>query len=182
MKCSQLDWCSQQLYQELALNCKGEVLAKINALAAGGDEGTRGVTAWHGQTRSPWIQRAKNSGVGWERFPSFNGVSRCRIFQVTLSCGRVAFESMRSWSSRQRRSRQRFPTVARFSSFAAWCPKIWKRTRSKSTPQRTTRRQNAPMCQACHSASEQCREKRSEPCGPSEDCHLHACGKLIRTE
>ena len=51
MKCSQMDWCSQQLYQELALNCKGEALAKIKALAAGGDEGTRGVTAWHGPTR-----------------------------------------------------------------------------------------------------------------------------------
>ena len=33
MKCPQLDWYNQQLYQVLALNCKGEALATIKALA-----------------------------------------------------------------------------------------------------------------------------------------------------
>ena len=116
----------------LALSCHGKALAMIKAMAAGEYEGTRGVTAWYRLTRSPWIQRAKNSWVGWESFQpqrcvkmsdissnfelwesrireyeklgdredpdkrsSPNVVSKCRIFQVTLSCGRVAFESMR---------------------------------------------------------------------------------------
>ena len=43
MRCLQLDWYNQQLYQVLALNCKGEALAMIKALAAGDYEGTRGV-------------------------------------------------------------------------------------------------------------------------------------------
>ena len=34
-KYPQLGWYSQQLYQVLALNCKGEALAMIKALAAG---------------------------------------------------------------------------------------------------------------------------------------------------
>ena len=46
MKCPQLDWNIQQLYQVLALNFKGEALAMIKALATGECEGTRGVTAW----------------------------------------------------------------------------------------------------------------------------------------
>ena len=50
-KCPQLDWYNQQLYQVLALNCKGEALAMIKALAAGEHEGTRGVTAWYRLTR-----------------------------------------------------------------------------------------------------------------------------------
>ena len=35
VKYPQLGWYSQQLYQVLALNCKGEALAMIKALAAG---------------------------------------------------------------------------------------------------------------------------------------------------
>ena len=50
-KCPQLDWYNQQLYQVLALSCKGEALAMIKALAAGEHEGTRGVTAWYRLTR-----------------------------------------------------------------------------------------------------------------------------------
>ena len=71
MKCPQLDWHNQQLCQVLALNCKGEALAMFKAPAAGEYEGTRAVPAWKRLTpRSPWIQRAKNSGIGLESFPS----------------------------------------------------------------------------------------------------------------
>ena len=51
VKYPQLGWYSQQLYQVLALNCKGEALAMIKALAAGENEATRGVTAWYRLTR-----------------------------------------------------------------------------------------------------------------------------------
>ena len=47
----QLGWYNQQLYQALALNCKGEALAMIKALATGEHETTRGVTAWYRLTR-----------------------------------------------------------------------------------------------------------------------------------
>ena len=50
-KYPQLGWYNQQLYQVLALNCKGEALAMIKALAAGEYEATRGVTAWYRLTR-----------------------------------------------------------------------------------------------------------------------------------
>ena len=71
MKCPQLDWNIQQLYQVLALNFKGEALAMIKALAAGECEGTRGVTAWCGPTHGGrGSQRATNFGVGWESFPA----------------------------------------------------------------------------------------------------------------
>ena len=43
-----------QLYQVLALNCKGEALAMIKALAA--------------DSRPPWIQCATNRGIGWSSF------------------------------------------------------------------------------------------------------------------
>ena len=51
VKYPQLGWYSQQLYQVLALNCKGESLAMIKSLAAGEYEATRGVTAWYRLTR-----------------------------------------------------------------------------------------------------------------------------------
>ena len=69
-KCLQLDWYSQQLYQVLALNCKGEALGMIKALAAGEYEGTRGVTAWYGLTRD-------HRGSSAQRILGFVG----RVFQ-----------------------------------------------------------------------------------------------------
>ena len=51
VKYHQLGWYNQQLYQVLALNCKGEALAMIKALAAGDFEATRGVTAWYRLSR-----------------------------------------------------------------------------------------------------------------------------------
>ena len=51
MKCPQLDWYNQQLHLVLALNCKGEALGMIKALAAAEYESTRGVTAWFRLTR-----------------------------------------------------------------------------------------------------------------------------------
>ena len=51
VKYPQLGWYNQQLYQVLALCCKGEALAMIKALAAGEYEATRGVTAWYRLTR-----------------------------------------------------------------------------------------------------------------------------------
>ena len=50
-KYPQLGWYNQQLYQVLALNCKGKALAMIKALAAGEYKATRGVTAWYRLTR-----------------------------------------------------------------------------------------------------------------------------------
>ena len=47
----QIEWYNQQLYQVLALNCKGEALAMIKALATVEHETTRGVTAWYRLTR-----------------------------------------------------------------------------------------------------------------------------------
>ena len=45
------------------LNSKGDSLAMIKALAAGEYEETHGVAASY---RLTWIQRATDSGVGWE--------------------------------------------------------------------------------------------------------------------
>ena len=50
-KYPQLTWYNQQLYQVLALNCKGEALAMIKALATTEYETTRGVTARYRLTR-----------------------------------------------------------------------------------------------------------------------------------
>ena len=44
-----LSWYNQELYQVVALNCKGEALAMVKALAAGEHEATRG--AWYRLTR-----------------------------------------------------------------------------------------------------------------------------------
>ena len=51
MQYPELGWYNQQLYQVLALNCKGEALAMIKALATGEHEATRGATAWYRLTR-----------------------------------------------------------------------------------------------------------------------------------
>ena len=48
---SPIKWLDQQLYSCLALNCKGEALAMIRALAATEYEGHRGITAWNRLTR-----------------------------------------------------------------------------------------------------------------------------------
>ena len=48
----------------LALNCKGDALAMIKALAVGEFEATRGVTAWYPvDSGPPWIQCATNPGL-----------------------------------------------------------------------------------------------------------------------
>ena len=47
----QLHWHKKQLYQTLALNCKGEALALIKSFAATQFEKTRGITAWWRLTR-----------------------------------------------------------------------------------------------------------------------------------
>ena len=44
-------WYNEQLYQALALNCKGDALAMIKNLASTEHEKTRGVTAWHRLTK-----------------------------------------------------------------------------------------------------------------------------------
>ena len=118
MKCPQLDWNIQQLYQVLALNFKGEALAMIKALAAGECEGTRGVTAWCGPTHGGRGSSAQRIlGLVGE----FSKPQRCVNMSDISSHFELwespQFESMRSWSSRHRRSRQRCPTVARYLPF-----------------------------------------------------------------
>ena len=121
MKCLQLDWYNQQLYQVLALNCKGEAVAMIKALAAGEYEGTRGVTAWYRLTRD-------HRGSSAHRILGLVG----RVFQPQR-CVKMSDISnhLELWESRIREyeklvsQTEKIQTVARYSSFAAWCPKIW---------------------------------------------------------
>ena len=64
-KYPQLRWYNQQLYQVLALNCKGEALGTIKALAAAEYRCDSLVSS---DSRSQWIQRATNSGIGGKSF------------------------------------------------------------------------------------------------------------------
>ena len=50
-------------------------------------------------------------------------MASCRIFQVTWSCESVAFESMRSWSPRQRRSRRKVPDLYKVFIVRSLVPK-----------------------------------------------------------
>ena len=50
-KLQSFNWHNEQLFQVLALNCKGDALAMIKNLASTEHERTRGVTAWHRLTR-----------------------------------------------------------------------------------------------------------------------------------
>ena len=99
-KYPQLGWYSQKFYQMLALNCKGGTLAMIKALAAGEYEATRGVTAWYRLTRDHG-GCATNPGTAWTSFST--PTRKCQTFLATLSCGKVAFGSTRSCSTRRRK-------------------------------------------------------------------------------
>ena len=69
VKYPQLGWHSQQLYQVLALTCKGEALAMVKALAAGEYERhARSDRVVSVDSRPPWIQCATNPWIGWTSF------------------------------------------------------------------------------------------------------------------
>ena len=125
---SVLQFEGQQLYQVLALNCKGEAFAMTKALAAAGEhEARRGVTAWFRVTRGH-RDPVRNESWDWlEEFFKPNVVRKCEKFFATSSCGKVALGSTRSWSTRQRKFRRKCQTGVKFSSSAAWCPKTRKK-------------------------------------------------------
>ena len=114
VKYPQLGWYKQQLDQVLALNCKGDALAMIKALAAGEYEATLGVTAWYRLTRD-------HRGSSAQRILGLVGrvfqPQRCQKMSDIPSCVELwesRFRgSTRSWSTRRRKFRLKCQTVGK---------------------------------------------------------------------
>ena len=115
----------------MALNCKGEALGMIKALAAA-DESTRGVAAWYRLFRDVGRIFQHQRCLKISDIPSHPELWESRIGEYE------------KWVFKNREYPDKMClTVARYSSFAAWCPKIWKRICSTFTLQRTTRRKKS---------------------------------------
>ena len=121
-------WHNEQLYQVLALNCKGDALAMIKNLASTEHERVRGVIAWHRLTRD-------HRGSNTQRILGLVG----RVFQPpriqkysdltgAIEMWETRIREKSGWCSRRRMRRARCRRAARSSSSGTWFRRRWRRT------------------------------------------------------